>query len=75
MSEQIAVHTPRLFTVATWPNPWPTQSGWRHYAFESESNGMDAAGVFLRLGKGQKNRRLLIDEDAFYVWARKHGQR
>jgi len=55
----------RLIPVGIWPriHPWPSKGGLRHLIFHSAKNGFDRAIV--RCG-----RRVLIDEKAFFDWAR-----
>jgi hypothetical protein len=61
-------HTSRLIPVAAWPDhyPWPPTGGLRHLIFYAKTNGFDK--VVRRLG-----RRVLIDEAAFFAWAREQG--
>lgn len=53
----------RLIPVATWHHfhPWPTQAGLRDLVLKADRNGL--APAIRRVG-----RRVLIDEDAFFVW-------
>lgn len=55
----------RLIPVKDWPkfHPWPGIGGLRHLIFHERKNGFHAA--VLRCG-----RRVLIDEAAFFDWAR-----
>jgi hypothetical protein len=55
----------RLIPVADWStyHPWPPKGGLRHLIFHRNKNGFDR--VLVRIG-----RRLLIDEAAFFAWAR-----
>lgn len=55
----------RLIPLTKWPDyhDWPTVGGLRHLVFYSQQLGFDK--VIRRVG-----RRVLIDEDAFFEWAR-----
>jgi hypothetical protein len=55
----------RLIPVPEWTkyHPWPTAPGLRHLIFHRAKNGFER--VIVRCG-----RRLLIDEAAFFDWAR-----
>jgi hypothetical protein len=59
----------RLIPVSKWPefHPWPPPGGLRHLIFHARENGFSAAVV--RIG-----RRVLIDEAAFFTWAKAHGK-
>ncbi|BCR03070.1 hypothetical protein DESUT3_01390 [Desulfuromonas versatilis] len=72
MSETMQIeesHAPqsRLIPVAKWNDyhPWPPQGGLRYLIFHEKTNGFDS--VVIRIG-----RAVLIDEEAFFVWARSH---
>jgi len=58
--------TKRLIPAAQWNDfhVWPPRGGLRHLIFYSKTNGFDA--VVRRVG-----RRILIDEEAFFVWVAK----
>lgn len=60
----------RLIPVTDWCryHPWPPLGGLRHLIFNATTNGFDA--VVRRCG-----RRVLIDEQAFFDWARRLGGR
>lgn len=60
--------TKRLIPVTEWHkhHAWPPIGGLRHLIFFAESNGFKS--VICRVG-----RRVLIDEQAFFAWA-KEGQ-
>lgn len=62
--------TKRLIPVAEWErhHPWPTCKALRGYMSFAESNG--ASVWIVRLG-----RRVLVDEAAFFEWARTAGDR
>jgi hypothetical protein len=62
-------HVNRLIPVKEWPqeHPWPPEGGLRHLIFHSTKNGFDQ--VIVRCG-----RRVLIDEAAFFEWARTNGR-
>ncbi|MFK7893811.1 MAG: hypothetical protein AB8B63_23545 [Granulosicoccus sp.] len=55
--------TRKLIPVNQWKehHDWPTLGGLRHLIFHAKSNGFST--VIRRVG-----RRVLIDEDAFFVW-------
>jgi hypothetical protein len=55
----------KLIPVPKWNNhhDWPSVSGWRKLIFNSPKNGIDK--VILRV-----NKRILIDEAAFFEWAK-----
>ncbi len=61
---------PRLIPATEWHehHPWPPIGGLRHLIFNASANGFDT--VICRVG-----RRVLIDEEAFFAWAKegKHG--
>ena len=59
---------PRLIPVTAWPqhHAWPPVGGLRYLIFHARENGFDA--VIHRIG-----RRVLIDEQAFFDWARAQG--
>lgn len=61
-------HTTRLIPAAKWNDyhPWPPKGGLRYYIFHEKTNGFDKA--VRRCG-----RRVLIDEAAFFEWARSNG--
>jgi hypothetical protein len=58
----------RLIPVPDWNkyHDWPPIGGLRHLIFHAKRNGFDR--VLRRIG-----RRILIDEAAFFDWARTHG--
>jgi len=60
--------TTRLIPVTQWSkyHPWPPVGGLRHLIFYATKNGFEA--VIRRCG-----RRVLIDEAAFFDWARSNG--
>ena len=60
---QTTTQTRRLIPVPKWNehHAWPPPGGLRHLIFHAESNGFSAA--IRRVG-----RRVLIDEEAFFVW-------
>jgi hypothetical protein len=64
-TEENLARSNRLIPLARWPDyhPWPPIGGLRHLVFFSKKNGFDA--VIVRIG-----RRVLLDEAAFFVWAR-----
>ena len=55
--------SPRLIPLPQWNrhHPWPPIGGLRHLVFHAKSNGFDK--VVKRVG-----RRVLLDEQAFFVW-------
>ena len=58
----------RIIAVTKWETAHPEGppiGGLRHLIFHSHENGFDS--VLIRIG-----RRLYLDEDAFYRWAKKH---
>lgn len=59
----------RLIPASKWPeyHPWPPPGGLRHLIFHANSNGFSA--VIVRIG-----RRVLIDEAAFFAWAKTHSK-
>lgn len=61
-------HPSRLIPASSWPDhhPWPPIGGLRHLIFFAETNGFTK--VVRRVG-----RRVLIDEDAFFVWVNAQG--
>lgn len=58
----------RLIPPNKWleEHPWPPIGGLRHLIFNANSNGFDK--VICRIG-----RRVLIDETAFFTWAKEQG--
>lgn len=54
---------PRLIPLTEWPkhHTWPSVAALRHYVFFAKTNGFDK--VIRRV-----NRRILIDESAFFDW-------
>ena len=44
-------------------HPFLSESGLRYQIFNAKTNGLEAAGAIVRLG-----RRVLIDEEKFFVW-------
>lgn len=60
----------RLLTVNQFvkEHPWPPIGGLRWLIFHEKSNGFNK--VVVRIG-----RRVLLDVDAFYAWAKSNGQR
>ena len=61
--------TSRLIPVTKWNNfhSWPPIGGLRHLIFYEKKNGFDSCVV--RVG-----RRVLIDESAFFKWAKAGNQ-
>ena len=60
-----------LKTVAQFANGTPfTEGQIRWWIFQADSNGMDYAGVVVRIG-----RRVYIDTDAFEDWIASQNQR
>jgi hypothetical protein len=60
----------RLIPLVDWPNhhAWPPIGGLRHLVFHAKDTGFDS--VVRRV-----NRRVLIDEQAFFEWvATKNGR-
>jgi hypothetical protein len=59
----------RLIPVTKWNqfHLWPTEAALRFYIFNAEFNGSE--NVVKRVG-----RRILIDEEAFFVWVEKRNQ-
>ena len=59
----------RLIPLIEWPkyHPWPPLGGLRHLVFHAEANGFNE--VIVRV-----NRRVLINEDAFFKWATNQGK-
>lgn len=55
--------TRKLIPIPQWNDlhPWPPQGGLRHLIFNAEKNGFNK--VIKRVG-----RRVLIDEEAFFLW-------
>lgn len=62
----------RLLTVKEWTqhHGWPTAAALRNYIFHAGTNGFDQV---VRRPPG--TRRVLIDEDAFFEWARGRPRR
>jgi len=60
----------RYIPVNQWNDhhQWPPAGGLRHLIFHAEKNGFHK--VIKRVG-----RRVLIDEDAFFVWMEDHNDR
>lgn len=60
----------RLIPANEWPrfHAWPPIGGLRHLIFFAHENGFDA--VVRRVG-----RRVLLDEQAFFVWVDKKAGR
>lgn len=58
----------RLIPLTNWNDfhCWPPSGGLRHLVFHAHSNGFHK--VVKRIG-----RRVLIDEEAFFVWASEQG--
>lgn len=58
----------RLIPVTQWNqfHLWPTEAALRFYIFNAEFNGFD--NVVKRVG-----RRILIDEEAFFLWVEKRN--
>ena len=63
-------HVRKLIPIPAWPEEYPSQASWRWMRYNAKQNGMDAAGVFIRIG-----RRVLVDPDAFYRWAEENQGR
>lgn len=61
-------NTTRLIPAADWNNfhPWPPLGGLRHLIFHADENGFRS--VVRKIG-----RRVLIDEAAFFEWAKQFG--
>lgn len=59
----------RLIPITRWQDlyDWPSEAALRSYVFNAHRNGFDK--VVHRVG-----RRVLIDEDAFHLWARRRGR-
>lgn len=59
----------RLIPLTEWNNfhIWPPIGGLRHLVFNAKNNGF--AKVICRIG-----RRVLINEEAFFVWAQEGGK-
>lgn len=68
-SKEANIPNHRLIPAAKWNDfhPWPPIGGLRHLIFHEKSNGFDS--VVIRIG-----RAVLIDEEAFFDWARAHRQ-
>jgi len=60
----------KLIPISAWPEEYPSQSSWRWMRFNAAYNGLDEAGVFVKIG-----RRVLINPEAFYRWAAENGGR
>lgn len=58
----------KLIPVTDWSkhHPWPPIGGLRHLIFHEKTNGFNQ--VIRRIG-----RRVLIDEAAFFEWAKNNG--
>lgn len=56
----------KYIPLTDWPkhHPWPPLGGLRHLVFHAKTNRFDS--VIRRVG-----RRVLLDEQAFYVWMSK----
>ena len=61
---------PTLSTVKQFSQRHPAfpEGGLRHRIFHAESNGLADSGAIVRNG-----RRVLIDEERFFVWLRERG--
>jgi len=59
----------RLIPVPKWNDyhPWPTSAGLRYLIFHASKNGFDSAIT-------RVNRRVLIDEQAFFEWVNTHKE-
>jgi len=59
----------RLIPVTKWEDVhlWPSERSLRHYIFNEDTNGFSQCLV--RVG-----RRVLIDEDLFFDWAREQNE-
>jgi len=59
----------RLIPLTDWSkyHSWPPHGALRHLVFQSKSNGFDK--VIKRVG-----RRVLIDEDAFFLWVEEQNK-
>ena len=71
MNEKInANSSTRLIPVTNWSDyhSWPPVGGLRHLIFHENTNGFHQC--VRRVG-----RRVLIDEDAFFVWVSEQGGR
>jgi len=64
-NQKVEINKGRLIPVTQWSeiHPWPPIGGLRHLIFHAEKNGFSKCIV--RVG-----RRILIDEDKFFDWAR-----
>ena len=67
--EQSSYVSNRYIPVKDWCNhhPWPPEGGLRHLIFNAANNGFDS--VVVRI-----NRRVLIDEEAFFEWVNAHKE-
>lgn len=64
------INSGRLLPIRAWPkyHDWPNESGLRYLIFYEKTNG--ASAWIRRVGK-----RVLIDEDAFFEWAKTNPQK
>lgn len=67
-SAEVSERRSELIPVKEWPNrhAWPPIGGLRHLIFNAGKNNFDQ--VIRRIG-----RRVLIDEAAFFAWAKQQG--
>ncbi|MDT8440647.1 MAG: hypothetical protein RQ723_03180 [Desulfuromonadales bacterium] len=58
----------RLIPVTEWEkhHMWPPTGGLRHLIFHEKTNGFDSCVI-------RAGRRVLIDEEKFFEWARNRG--
>jgi hypothetical protein len=65
VNASIPILPSRLIPAKDWNlfHPWPTTGGLRHLIFHAKAKRFE--NVIVRCG-----RRILIDESAFFVWAR-----
>jgi len=61
---------PTLSTVKQFSQRHPAfpEGGLRHRIFHADTNGLSGSGAIVRNG-----RRVLIDEERFFVWLRERG--
>lgn len=70
----------RYLPLSAWPDPWPTQAGWRALIFNAkprrttkgsvQPNGLLECGAVRRVG-----RRVLVSPTKFYRWVEDQGVR
>lgn len=63
---------PTLSTIPGFSKKYPffPEGGLRWNRFNSKTNGMEEAGVFVQYG-----RRVLIDEEKFFTWLKNRNNR